>query len=119
MEPAWHDVPPVPGDYQILFDSGNRSAVRVHDHEQWRRATHRKYYGPLPDPPPIPEPPKPPRHFNATYIDGVDAIPVTGVLFPNLRARVFDSGNGNTVSDSLSDLEELFRDIEFLDGAPA
>lgn len=71
VTPAWHDVPPVPGDYQVRYTdeydrpspsgwSGRLDALSV-----WRPVKGRKFYGPLPDPPPIPEPPKPPRLFTA------------------------------------------------------
>ena len=117
MTPAWHDVPPVPGIYTREQSDGSYENVAVFAPKNWGRG---HYYGPrdgeLPDPPPIPEPPKPPRLFRCKYQNGVRY----GVFFVNGDWRAFDvEGRQVVSSNGTRALEGHFTDIEFLDGAPA
>lgn len=115
-EPAWHDFPPMPGLYTELCADGSYRNRMVTETSIWGRG---RYYGPrdseVPDPPPIPEPPKPPRFFTAK-IETMDRI---GVVFPNGRVRIFNS-DGDVCHSGRDEnwLRHLYTEIKFLDGNP-
>ena len=118
MTPAWHDVPPVPGCYQVRTKAGDIIATYVCDETvaYYSNVDGQKFYGPLPDPPPLPEPPKPPRTFRCKPKDGKHRV---GVVI-DWVVRIFtDSGlqTPHSHGHTMAILSE-YTDIEWYDGAP-
>lgn len=70
----------------------------------------RKFYGPLPAPPPIPEPPKPPRFFTAKNIaSGRERY----AIVRDNKARIFDADGRYVTTTNVDVLDLFYTDIRW------